>query len=194
MGCEMTNRYPGMRGEWLGFAFRAGRVKKLEDDVIMGATFGWWVHCELVLGHGEEGKAYGAYQGVGGFQRSCHVHEPGEWSVFAMPLKDSKYCQSHVLYLLTLGLPYNYSDLWQCCVKAILPFETELDCDKPWEWGHQGGLFCSQAALLVLRHFIRKGAVEAPAGMSHLVEATHSRGCSPNTLHGLLARFGRPIY
>ena len=188
------NRYPGMRGEWLGVAFRMGQARRLEDDVIMGATLGWWVHCEVILGKGEQGSSYGAYQGHGGFERSGHVHTPGEWQVFSLPMRDPNACRAHVLHLLSLGLPYNYDDLWQCCFKAILPFETELDCDRPSEWASKGGLFCSQAGLLVLRHLAREGAVELDDHTQSLVEATHSRGCSPNTLHSIVSRAFRRVY
>jgi hypothetical protein len=180
--------YPGMKGDWLGIAFRHGHARRLEDDVIMTTTFGRWVHCEVILGRGEGGNAYGAYQGQGGFLRSLHRHTPDEWEVYAIPLRDPKPLHGHLLYLLSLGIPYNYGDLWQCCVKAMLPFERELDCDRPGQWAAAGGLFCSQAALLVLRHSIRHGLVECPPGLDKLVEATHSRGCSPNTLHGIIAR------
>ena len=64
---------------------------------------------------------------------------------------------------------------------------AEHDCERPETW-RQSGVFCSQVALLLLRAFARHGHIVLPADTRALVEATHSRGCSPNTLFGLLSR------
>ena len=180
-------KYKGMKGDWLGIAFRTGSLRQLADDAIMGFTMGEYVHCEVVLGEGENGKAYGAFQGCGGFMSSENVHAPPEWAMFALPLKDPQLAKGIVLHMLSLHLPYNYADLWQCCITAMLPWEAELDCDRPESW-HSRGVFCSQVALLLLRRLARAGAVECPSDTRHLIEAFHSRGCSPNALFGLLKR------
>lgn len=177
----------GLHGDWLGVAFRRGDGASLIDDIVMGATLGSWVHCEILRGKGPAYRAYAAFRGVGGFLPSANEHAPPRWALFVIPVADPAAVQTHVLRLLALHLPYNYADLWQCCVTAMLPWETELDCEHPETW-RASGVFCSQAALLLLRALSRKGAVVLPADTHALVEATHSRGCSPNALFGLLNR------
>jgi hypothetical protein len=176
-----------MQGEWLGVAFLRGEGTSIFDDIVMGATLGSWVHCEILRGSGQTSRAYTAYQGAGGFLPSSARHCPPRWALFVVPVLDYAAVQAHLLSLLALDLPYNYADLWQCCVTAMLPWETELDCEKPETW-KKSGVFCSQVALLVLRALSRKGAISLPADTHVLVEATHSRGCSPNALFGLMNR------
>lgn len=178
---------PATRGDWLGVAFRRGNKRELYDDLVMGATWGGWVHCEVVRGKGPTGSAYAALEGRGGFLPSPNRHEPPGWALFAVPVRDAAAVHAAMLGLLALDLPYNSADLWQCCVTALLPWETELDCERPETW-RRTGVFCSQVALLLLRRLARQGAVVLPADTRALVEAAHSRGCSPNTLFGLLAR------
>ena len=176
-----------MSGDWLGIAFRSGQLGNPKDDLIMAATFGPWVHCEVIRGQGERGWAYGAFEDLGGFMSSENIQSPPEWGMFAVPVKDAKALQGLLLHLISLELPYNTHDLWQCCVTAFLPWETELDCEHPESWKPHG-LFCSQAALLILRRLAHEKAIELPGDLRELVEASHSRGCSPNALFGLLAR------
>lgn len=191
-----VNKYQAMKnkGDWIGIAFKTGSFRYLQDDAIMGLTFGEFVHCEVVIGNDENGKAYGAFQGPGGggFMPSDNKHVPPEWALFTMPLKKPTQTRGVLLHMLTLNLPYNYADLWQCCISTLLPWETELDCDKPESW--RKGVFCSQAALLVLRRLARMDAIECPSDTRRLLEAFHSRGCSPNALFGLLNRETKRVF
>lgn len=177
----------GMTGDWLGVAFLRGNSASLFDDIVMGATLGAWVHCEILRGKGPVYSAYAAFQGAGGFMSSNSSHEPSRWALFLIPVTNPGLIHAHLLTLLSLNLPYNYTDLWQCCVTAMLPWETELDCEMPEKWTGSG-VFCSQVALLALRALARRNAIALPADTHALIEATHSRGCSPNALFGLLGR------
>ena len=182
-----------MDGDWLGVAFKRGNGYKLLDDFVMGATLGPWVHCELVVGRGNIGRAYAAFQGARGFMPSQSEHVPREWVLFALPITDQAAVKTHVLTVLSLDLPYNYTDLWQCWMTAMLPWETELDCARPESW-KETGVFCSQVVLLFLRQLARQQAIVLPADTKALVEATHSRGCSPNMLFGLLNRSCQRVF
>lgn len=185
-----TSRYadnPTTKGDWLGVAFKQGDGRNVFDDIVMGATWGSWVHCELVIARNTTGKAYAAFQGGLGFMPSPSEPSPPGWAMFALPVTDPAAVKAHALSLLALELPYNYGDLWQCWMSAMLPWETELDCARPESW-KTTGVFCSQVALLFIRQMSRQQAVVLPSDTQALVEATHSRGCSPNMLFELLSR------
>jgi hypothetical protein len=182
----ITGKVP--EGEWLGVAFSRGRMGRLHDDVVMAATLGAYVHCEVLRGRGREvTRVYTSFDAGGGFIVSANRPAPPHWALFAIPVVNPDAVHATVLTVLSLKLPYNSRDLWQCWFKAMLPWETELDCEHPESW-KQSGVFCSQVALLLLRLFARRGDIALPADTRALVEATHSRGCSPNTLFGLLSR------
>ena len=178
------NRYKGMKGEWLGIAFNRGKLGNINHDIIMSSTWGPWVHCEVIVGKDEVGTAYGAFEHVGGFLRSQNVHDPRDWSVFVTPVSSLMPLQAAVVRMVDLGIKYNTSDLWQCCIKTLLPFETELDCHRPESW--KNGVFCSQVALLMLRRMSDENVVSLPTPMTHMLHSVHSRGCSPNTLFNLV--------
>jgi hypothetical protein len=86
---------------------------------------------------------------------------------------------------MALQLPYNSRDLWQCCIKIMLPFEKDLDCNNLPSWCKQG-VFCSQACLLILRRLAAGGFLHLPRGVD--LAHVNSRGCSPNSLHALLSQ------
>jgi hypothetical protein len=130
---------------------------------------------------------YTSFDAGGGFLPSANRPSAPHWAMFAIPVTNPAAVHATLLTVLSLNLPYNRKDLWQCWFKAMLPWETELDCERPETW-RQSGVFCSQVALLLLRAFARHGHIVLPADTRALVEATHSRGCSPNTLFGLLSR------
>ena len=176
--------YPNANGEWVGVAFLKGR-RTARDELTMVATMGDVVHCELVVGRGQYAQAYGSFAAMGGFVRSPNIHTAPEWTVLALPVRDAQAVLARSLQLVALGLPYNSKDLWQCCLKVMLPFETELDCQHPHTW-HQG-VFCSQACLLMLRRLAREGHINPSPQLQHALEATHSRGCSPNTLFSIMS-------
>lgn len=177
-------------GCWLGIAFRRGDPCRLKDRLIMSATSGEFVHTEVLLGSGARYHAYAAFEGRGGFLRSGNRHDPDHWDVLALPLstESARAVYSTLLQALDMNLSYNYTDLWQCVIQSMLPYEADLDCEDMPSW-RRGGLFCSQAALLFLRRFLRSGLVP-PGSLSPAtrlaIEQTHSRGCSPNLLHRLL--------
>lgn len=177
------NRYPGMRGCWVGVAFRRGQPG-LHDRMVMATTLGSKVHAEFLVGVGPCAYAYSAFDGPG-FVRSRNVHVPTDWTVLALPVWDVRAAHAMVLQAVASGLPYNNADLWQCAVKAMLPFEAELDCQRPESWA--GGVFCSQACLLLMRRMARAGIIAGPAPFHRALESVHSRGCSPNTLFGIMA-------
>ena len=96
----MGQKYKGMRGDWLGVAFRTGNIRYLQDDAIMGLTFGEYVHCEVIIGKDEDGKAYRAFQGAGGFMPSGNKHMYPEWTLFAMPLKNPTQVRGMFLHMI----------------------------------------------------------------------------------------------
>lgn len=177
----------GISGPWVGVAFLKGDYHRFGDDLVMGATWGTMTHCELLIGTGNAAKSYGAFTNAG-FVESGNLIDGSRWHVTCFPVKDHTVTYPFVLRALSAGIPYNSKDLWQCCIKAMLPFEYELDCNFPETWA-KDGVFCSQVCLLMLRKFNRDGLLKCPPQLATLLETTHSRGCSPNTLFYMLNHF-----
>ena len=185
----------------LSIAFMSGDWRLFDDRLVMSATRGPFVHAEVVLSRGDSVRAY-ASLGASGFTVSPNKHpespppaEPGgrAWRLVHFPLRQGAYKPVYalILQLLALNLPYNSWDTWQCCVKLMLPFERDLDCCNPESW-RASGVFCSQACLLLLRRLGRMGALYRPQLVDwRALEATNSRGCSPNALFALLTRAPR---
>jgi hypothetical protein len=178
-----------MTGATLGVAFRRANMEVPKDRLISTLTWGPFVHTELWLNRGDERRprTYGAFQGESGFMPSNPFRARDEqWVVvqYALPPGGYERVYAVMLQLLSMNLPYNSRDLWQCCIKVALPFEKDLDCERPDTW--KGGVFCSQAALLVLRRLQRQGVLRHPGALRALIETTNSRGCSPNALYTLL--------
>jgi hypothetical protein len=174
---------------WLGLAFQRAKLGVPRDHVIATLTWGPFVHTELLLAKGDgDVRAYAAFEGRAGFSPSARKHGGPDWVVLRFALAPGGYERAYalMLQLVALGLPYNSRDLWQCCVKVALPFEQDLDCERPDSW-RDGGVFCSQAALLVVRRLARAGVVPLSTRQRARVEDTNSRGCSPNALFALLA-------
>lgn len=181
-------------GDWIGVAFERGRIREVNDDLIMAATMGAFVHCELMRGKGQRVfQVYTSFNAAGGFVLSENKPLPPQWALFVFPVTNPSAVHATILSVLALNLPYNSTDLWQCCFKAMLAWESELDCERPETWRHSG-VFCSQVALLLLRAFARRGHIVLPADTRDLIEATHSRGCSPNTLFWLLSRSCQRVF
>lgn len=157
----------------------------------MGATWGPYVHTEFILGRNQLGKSYSAYDNLAGFTTSKSKYTEPLWKILTFPLKQDGYDKTYamILQLLDLQLPYNSNDLWQCCVKLALPFETELDCERPSTWSK--GVFCSQVSLLLLRRMARADLLEASPNLKLAIENVHSRGCSPNMLFSILQHAGK---
>lgn len=186
MATQAKGRFP--EGDWLGIAFLRGSLLSADDDMVMAATMGSYVHCEILRGRGEAiHRGYAGFRDRGGFVLSPNRVGPQHWALFAFPVTDPPAVHATILAVIALNLPYNSSDLWQCCIKTMLPWETELDCEQPETW-KRSGVFCSQVALLLLRRFARRGHIALPRDTHALLETTHSRGCSPNTLFWLLSR------
>lgn len=178
--------YPGCQGTWIGIAFRTGDPKNIKEDLIMGATWGPFVHSEIILGKNEVGRSYSAFDNRCGFTISNSVYKKPHWKILKFPLVQGGYEKTYamILQMLALNIAYNSHDLWQCCVQIALPFETELDCDQPETW--KGGVFCSQVSLLLLRRMMRNNLIATNPTLKQDIESIHSRGCSPNTLFGIL--------
>lgn len=189
---HLKHIFPGMKDkkEWVGIAFRTGNITSPYDTMIMTGTLGHFVHCELILGRGAEADVFSSYNKdncVSGFVRSMSEFNPQEWTILTMPANDTRNARAMSLQLLDLGIPYNAKDLWQCCVKVMLPFETEVDCNNAMEW-KQKGVFCSQMCLLFLRKMVQNGDLSVNNVLKHHLETVHSRGCSPNMLYNIIAQ------
>ena len=163
-----------------------------KDRLISALTWGPFVHTEIWLdrGDGSRPRTYASLQGVSGFTPSVVTGAPHEWEVLryqlSPPATGYEKTYAWLLQLIALNLAYNSKDLWQCCVQIALPFEKDLDCERPESWGRHGGVFCSQAALLILRRMARAGLISLPDHQKQMIERTNSRGCSPNSLFRIL--------
>lgn len=187
-----------MRGPFLGVAFLRGDPYFMRDSLVMQGTGGPFVHTEFILGWGRDVRCYtacgapGRRDIVSGFVPTWRMNglpQGPRWEVATFPVLGGRVgyfkAYSIVLQLIAMQIPYNYHDLWQCCVKVMLPYERDVQCDDPNSW-RQNGVFCSQACLLLLRCMLRKGIITMPHDMQCRVEKTNSRGCSPNALHHMI--------
>lgn len=187
-----------MRAPFVGVAFLRGDPYFMRDGLVMQSTGGPFVHTEFVLGWGQDVRCYTAFGAPGrndpvnGFvpsRRTIGLPDGPRWEVVTFPVRggaaDYWRAYAFVLQLVAMRVPYNYQDLWQCCVKIALPYERDVDCDVPASW-QRHGVFCSQACLLLLRAMVRKRIISLPQDISLSVERTNSRGCSPNALHHML--------
>jgi hypothetical protein len=177
---------------YVGVTFLRGDARSLLDRVIMRSTAGPYVHTELFLQRGDDFRYYCAVNVTpsGGLQpsgRTCGPPDPAFWDVVRFPISPAAYASTYalILQLLSMQLPYNARDLWQCCVPALLPYERDLDCQRLETW-RASGVFCSQLCLLVLRRLVLAGTVALPPRAAAGVLGTNSRGCSPNALRRLL--------
>ena len=178
----------------IGLAFRRGELSNFGDRVVMDATGGPFVHAELFLRKGQNTRFYGMIDLGGTCQAGgCFMPTrralplPDNWHAVSMPITPECYKTAYalVLQLISMQLPYNSRDLWQCCIKLMLPFERDLDCLNLEGW-RAHGVFCSQVCLLVLRRLAMQGALALPLDVAAKVAATNSRGCSPNSLFQII--------
>lgn len=186
---------------WIGIAFRYASPRSTRDRVVSALTSGPYVHTEVLLADGKGGlRAYSACDNTSGFSPSSSFdgRKPNRWTAVRYTFKsDEAFMKAYafLLHIISLSLPYNKGDLWQCFIQAALPFEADLDCDAPRTWTRTG-VFCSQVALLILRK-LRRDELISFAGcdetVRHLVEHTNSRGCSPNQLFKMLVVQHPPI-
>ncbi len=181
----MTQQY------YLGVAFRRGSPKDWHDLLVMETTRGPYVHSELFL---QRGKASRFYTSIDNPNRPCAITPttrrlplPANWEALRFPVSQRGYKAAYalILQLMTLPIPYNSHDLWQCAIPLMLPYESDLDCMNPLSWAG-AGVFCSQLCILVLRRLAMQGVVHAEPSLLQALVATNSRGCSPNALHQLL--------
>lgn len=177
---------------YLGITFLRGDTRKLGDQFIMRTTAGPYVHTEFFLQRGNDFRYYCAVNvhpsgGLLPSGRTCGPPDPASWDIVRFPVSPVVYTSMYalVLQLLSMRLPYNARDLWQCCIPALLPFEKDLDCRRVETWQNDG-VFCSQLCLLLLRRLALTGDIQLPPHTAKLVTSTNSRGCSPNTLFRIL--------
>jgi len=190
---NIKHSFPCMKnkGKWIGVAFRYGDWYNPYEALIMGSTLGSLVHCELIIGENSQGNVYSSYNNEhvnSGCTRSIENFNTPKWLLLTQQVIDTTKSQAHILTMLENKLQYNVRDLWQCCVKTMLPFEQELDCDMVETWKPHG-VFCSQMCLLFLRHAARVGELPVTVHLKHNLENVHSRGCSPNLLYHILSPF-----
>jgi hypothetical protein len=183
---------------FVGVAFLRGNPAHFGDNLIMQGTGGPFVHTEFILGKGRDIRCYTACGAPGrhdvrdGFvptRRMTGLPPAPDWDVITFPVNGGLigYSRAYavILQLIAMQIPYNYLDLWQCCVKLMLPYEKDIQCDDPSSWRLRG-VFCSQACLLLLRCLAMKGVITLRPGVETAVGRTNSRGCSPNALHRIL--------
>ena len=180
----MTNHY-------LGVAFRRGEPRYWHDLLVMESTRGPYVHSELFLQCGEKSRFYTSYdasrQPSAITPTSRRLPLPQNWEALRFPISTRGYKAAYalILQLMTIPIPYNNQDLWQCAIPLVLPFERDLDCMAPASWTRKG-VFCSQFCLLLLRRLAAQGHLHIEPSVRRRVFSTNSRGCSPNALHELL--------
>ena len=175
-----------------------GDQRQMGDRLIMQGTGGPFVHTEFLLGKGADIRCYTAcgspsrHEAREGFVPTRHLTDlpvRPEWDVITFPVHNGTLGYNRVyaliLQLIATQIPYNYKDLWQCCVKVMLPYERDVDCSNPLSW-QKRGVFCSQACLLLLRHLSNLGLITLPQSMESQVRSINSRGCSPNALHRIV--------
>ena len=181
-----------------------GDQGQIGDRLIMQGTGGPFVHTEFLLGKGADIRCYTACgfpsrhdirDGFVPTRRLSALPKHPQWDVVTFPVNNGTLGYSRVyaviLQLIATQIPYNYGDLWQCCVKVMLPYERDVDCGNPLSW-QKRGVFCSQACLLLLRHLSKQGLITLPPAMEYPVSSINSRGCSPNALHRIIARGRHP--
>jgi hypothetical protein len=183
---------------FVGVAFYRGNPRYLADNFIMQSTGGPFVHTEFLLGKKGDIRFYTACGAPGrrdihdGFvptRRMTSLPMASDWDVVTIPIigghQGYNRAYAVILRLLALQIPYNYADLWQCCVKLMLPYEKDVQCEDPNSW-RSHGVFCSQACLLLVRSLSRTGIIALNPSVALVVDGTNSRGCSPNALHRIL--------
>ena len=176
---------------YVGIAFRRGLAHDWHDLLVMESTRGPFVHTEMFLQRGKASRFYTSVESerrphaITPTRRSLPL--PPNWEAVRFPVTAGGYKIAYalLLQLMSLPIPYNSADLWQCAMPLLLPFERDLDCMDLPSWTAPG-VFCSQMCMLVLRRLAMQRVVHvSPMQMQGLL-ATNSRGCSPNALHRLV--------
>lgn len=173
-------------------AFLRGDPGRWWDRFVMDGTFGPFVHTEVTLTDGRGlFRAYSSFQGVGGVVPIRPGPYGPNWALVTVPLAKGGFIRlySSLLSLLSVPIPYNSGDLWQCCVSGFLPFESDIEETRLDSW--RRGVFCSQFACLLLRLGLSNGSVLLPDAPRAQLKVVHSRGCSPNALYRILTNGGR---
>lgn len=185
-------------GLYVGVAFLRGSPQTWGDTLIMRSTAGPFVHTEFFLQDGGRSRFYTSVDVPPGTFPSAimptgtRLPLSSEWEAVRFPVDRSGYKAAYALMLelISLPIPYNSRDLWQCAVKVMLPFEQDLDFARPATWVRPG-VFCSQLCLLLLRRLVAMGHVAPPPASISPLFGRNSRGCSPNDLYRLLTAHGR---
>lgn len=176
---------------YVGIAFRRGLTHDWHDVLVMEATRGPFVHTDFFLQRGNSSRFYTSVDSdrrphaITPTQRRLPL--PAHWEAVRFPVsaKGYKIAYALLLQLMSLPIPYNNADLWQCAVPLLLPFERDLDCMDLPSWSAPG-VFCSQMCMLLLRRLAMQGIVYTKPQLLHDLLHTNSRGCSPNALHRLV--------
>ena len=121
------------------------------------------------------GEHFCGFVPKGWLERSNETH-----ALLLIPLQDDKWdrARQYVSQLCAKKTPYNYSDLPMCSVSntmvnTLLSDVTTIPTPRT--------VFCSQAALLTLRH-----AFDDTPTKLYLLSSINSRGCSPVSLYNML--------
>lgn len=168
-------------------AFLRGDPGRWWDRLVMDGTCGPFVHTEVWLHDGRGlARGYSSFENVGGVVPIRPGPYGADWTLLSLPLAEGGFQRLYasILSLLSVSIPYNSRDLWQCCVSAFLPFESDLDPTSLTSW--RRGVFCSQFACLLLRLALLQGTLSLPGDARGRLCAVNSRGCSPNALYCLL--------
>jgi len=173
---------------WVGVAFLPGDFHRTGDWFIMETTGGPFVHSELLLGVDSYCMAFSSYGDAGGFVPSLNKICSSHWVIVRIPVAPEVYARAVQTCrdVLAVNPTYNSSDLWQCCIQLMLPYEKDVDCQNPRSW--KSGVFCSQVCLLFLRKMAREGAFYGLTGLAKRLESMNSRGCSPSQLYDIMAK------
>lgn len=158
--CRLMAASSTTQNTFIGVAFMRGDSRILGDQVVMRATWGPFVHSEIFIQKGRDVRFYSASSPRGqGLVPSARL--PGlpmpdkKWELVRFPLRQPggyEAAYAVILQILAMQLPYNNHDLWQCCMKLMLPFEQDLDCDNLDTW-RPSGVFCSQVGLVNYQNF-----------------------------------------
>lgn len=205
-------QYPQSQNSFIGVAFLRGNTHVIGDQVVMKATWGPFVHTEIFIQKEGDVRFYSASSPLGeglvpsarlrDLTTSTNLHtlmqkgstginRTDKWEIVSFPLSPNggyEVAYALILQILSMQLPYNSRDLWQCCVQVMLPFESDLDCDNLDTW-RKSGVFCSQVCLLILRRLARRGlvALDLENRQYQNLQTVNSRGCSPNSLFNILS-------
>jgi hypothetical protein len=164
---------------------REGVISNPEDDEIMLATCGSYVHVEILVQYDGETRSYGAWQG----ESPCFKERdpktwivPSQYTFFKLPIKKHKIALILLNEMLESKLEYRIG--WGCMFPTTLVKLAVKDIDPqlhPSQWGQ---VFCSQAALLFIKQCVLMEVLPYTSILS-----VHSYHCSPSNLFQICKKF-----